>query len=361
MNERLRAYKESMLRQAAKRRQELDHQPVLRNLFFEFTTRCNENCFHCGSKCGADAQVKELTASDWIAVTDEVKAEFDPLPMLCITGGEPLLYGDFFSVMEHAADQGFLWGMTTNATLIDASCAKRLKKSGMRTVSVSIDGLPETHDRLRGTSGGYERAMKGLQCLIAEGFDHVQVTTVINHENISELDSLFEIMNGLDIDSWRVINLEPIGRALDYPERMLTSEDYVRIFDFIREKRAQQYPVCYGCAHYLGPEYERDVRDWYFMCTAGRTTASIMSDGSVGACLDIERNEKTVQGNIHDKPFTKVWKEDFGIFRQSLSNLCEGCSGCAHEEFCAGGACHSFDYKNGVQRMCFKGYRQISV
>jgi len=225
----------------------------------------------------------------------------------------------------------------------------------MGTISVSIDGLPETHDRLRGLKGGYERAMRGVQNLIDEDYFHaIQITTVINHENINELDALFEIMDGIDIDSWRVINLEPIGRALLRPELMCTKEDYIRLFNFIRDKRAAGYPVEYGCSHYLGLEYEAEVRDWYWLCNAGIYTASIMTNGDIGACLDIERRPEVIMGNIRKDRFSDVWNNKFEIFRQDLSDLNEDCRACSHASFCRGGAHHSWDYDNCRPMVCMK-------
>lgn len=354
MTETLYEMKSRHLSEVRKNGRELYKKPVLKQLFFEFTLNCNEKCFHCGSSCGMERVTGELEKEEWFAIIDEVAENFSPKPMICITGGEPLLYADFFEVMTHAKNKGFVWGMTTNATLVDAEVAKKLKDAGMRTVSVSIDGLRDTHDRQRGLKGGYDRAMKGIQHLIDTGFEHVQITTVVNHENIGELDELFDIMCGIDIDSWRVINLEPMGRALDYPEKMMTKDDYVRLLSFIKEKREQQYPLCYGCTHYLGMDYEREVRNWYFICSAGRTTASIMSKGDVGGCLDIERNEKTIQGNVRNERFTDIWNNKFQLFRQDLDGLSSNCSGCEHAKYCAGGSWHSYDFENGIQRMCFK-------
>ncbi len=346
--------KTAHMNRVAMYRNGLYKRPVLKQLFFEFTQNCNEKCFHCGSSCGMKRVEGELEKEEWMAIIDEVAENFKPKPMLCITGGEPLLYKDFFEVMTYAKNKGFLWGMTTNATLVNAEVAGKLKKAGMRTVSVSIDGLPETHDTQRGLKGGYERAMAGIRAMIDEGFEHVQITTVVNHENIGQLDALFDIMDKIDIDSWRVINLEPIGRALDFPEKMMTKDDYRRLFSFIKEKREQNYPVCYGCTHYLGMEYEREVRDWYFICSAGRTTASVMSKGDVGACLDIERNDRTIQGNVRQERFTDIWNNKFGIFRQDPDNIAENCKDCEHHGFCAGGSWHSYDFENDRQRMCFK-------
>ena len=334
----------------------LYREPELRKLFFELTLQCNERCFHCGSSCTAQ-RGDELAREDWFRIIDEVKADFDITRMqLCVTGGEPLLNRDIFDIMGYAHEQGFRWGMTSNATLITPSVARRLADAGMGTISVSIDGLRDTHDKLRGLAGGYDRAMAGIQNLIDVGaFRNVQVTTVVNHENISQLDALFEIMDGLDIDSWRVINLEPIGRALLRPDLMLTREDYVRLFEFIREKRQDGYPLEYGCSHYLGLEYEAEVREWYWLCNAGVYTASIMSNGDIAACLDIERRPETIQDNIRTDRLRDVWDSRYELFRHDLSDLNDGCRSCEHARFCRGDAHHSWDYDGNRPMVCLKG------
>ena len=329
--------------------------PELRKLFFELTLQCNAHCFHCGSSCTFE-KGDELTLDEWRRIIDEVYEDFGTKRIqLCITGGEPLLNRDFFDIMGYAHERGFKWGMTSNATLITPEVARRLAEVGMGTISVSIDGLPATHDELRGLPGGFERAMAGVQNLINVGaFQAIQVTTVINHGNIDQLDAMFEIMDGLDIDSWRVINLEPIGRALQRPDLMLTPEDYRRLLDYIREKRRQGYPLEYGCAHYLGLDYEAEVREWYWLCNAGVYTASIMSNGDIGACLDIERRPETIQGNVRRDRLKDVWERRFEFFRRDLSDGCEKCRACEHVRFCRGGAHHSWDYDNNCPMICFK-------
>ena len=345
----------SHMERLADYRESLYRSPQLRQLFFELTLRCNEHCFHCGSHCAADMP-DGMPAEKYKEILDEVKQNFDISKVqLCITGGEPLLRKDFFDILGYAHEIGYHWGMTSNATLITKEVAHRLKKAGMGTISVSIDGLEETHDRLRGMKGGWRRAMDGIQNLIDEHcFHHIQVTTVFNHENLSEIDELYRIMQETDIDSWRVIGLEPIGRALDHPNLMLTAEDQQKLFSFIYAQRASRMPVTYGCSHFLGPDLEREVRDWYFLCNAGIYTASIMANGDVGACLDIERSPRTVQGNIYEDSFTNIWNNRFEMFRRPLSSLCEDCRDCRWERYCAGGAHHSFDYETGRQRICFR-------
>lgn len=347
--------KKDHLKLLADHRRQLYKHPVLKFLFLELTLRCNERCLHCGSSCG-DVESNEMTLDQYKKILDDVKKDFDLKQFqLCITGGEPLLRKDFFDIMGYANELGYNWGMTSNATLIDQEKARLLKECGMKTISVSIDGLRESHDAFRRTPGGYDRAMKGIEALIEEGgFKAIQVTTVLNHSNMNELDELYEIFKDMDIDSWRVIGIEPMGRALQYPDLLMTAEDYRRLFDFIREKRMEDMPVTYGCSHFLGYQFEREVRDHYFICNAGIYTASILCDGDICGCLDIERRPEMIQGNILKDNLKDVWENRFEFFRKGLDEMSEECSACSYKDFCAGGARHSFDYDNCRQRMCFK-------
>lgn len=349
--------KTAHMRHLAEYRRSIIDAPPLKNLFLELTLRCNEHCLHCGSRCGEHDSPAELTSDQYKRILDQVKRDFgDHLPEIDVTGGEPLLRSDFYEIMGYANSLGFRWGMTSNATLIDREAARMLYECGMKTISVSIDGPENTHDTLRGRKGAFAAAMNGINALIAHGgFGHIQITTVINHRNINELSEMFDMLSDVNVDSWRVINIEPIGRANDHPDLMLTDDEYRRMFDFIRDKRREGYPVTYGCSHFLGAEYEREVRKWYFLCNAGIYTASILANGDIAACLDIERRPELIQGNILRDNLRDVWRDGFKTFRRDLSERNKKCRSCEHCEFCHGGAHHSWDYDRNEQRICFKG------
>ena len=347
--------KNAHMKQLAEYREELKKKPVLKDLFLELTTRCNERCLHCGSYCG-EIQNNELTLEQYMTFLDQIKADFNINDfMLCITGGEPLLRKDFFCIMDYANRLGFKWGMTSNGILITPEVAEKLATVGMQTISISIDGLEETHDAFRQTPGGYKKAMQGIQNLINVGkFKHIQVTTVVTHQNIGELDQLFDIFDKIDIDSWRVINIEPMGRAKQHPELLLTKEDYKYLMEFIRTKRINGEPVEYGCSHYLGTEYEREIRDWYFLCGAGVYVASITTNGDIISCLDIERRPEFVQGNILTDNFKDVWFNKFKEFRIDLSDLNETCKNCSECDKCHGDSFHSWNFDENKPNLCFK-------
>ena len=349
------AMKEDSMKRLAVYREGLKAMPQLRNLFLELTLRCNERCLHCGSSAG-DVPSEELTLDQYKEFLTKLKADMGTEGyMLCITGGEPLLRKEFFEIMGFAHELGFKWGMTSNGTLITEEVAKKLKEVGMGTISISLDGLPETHDAFRRTPGGWKKAMDGVMNLLrVGGFQAVQITTVCSHKSIRELDALYDILKNVDIDSWRIVNMDPIGRAKLHPELLLTKEDYQYLFEYIRNKRIAGEPVCYGCSHYLGMEYEREVRDWYFLCTAGLYTASIMVNGDITACLDIERRPEFIQGNIVRDNFKDVWENKFQIFRRDLSLDCEKCRNCSEQKFCHGDAYHTWDFDNNCPQVCFK-------
>lgn len=339
------------------RRNELWKNPRLKFLFIEMTNLCNERCLHCGSSCGEASSEGMLTGDEIKAFLKKTASQFDVRDMqLCITGGEPLLRKDFFDIMAYANKLGYGWGMTSNGTLIDERTAALLKQTGMKTISVSIDGLEETNDWFRQKEGGYKAAVKGIENLVNEGgFAHIQVTTVVHRKNIGELDELYGILKKLNIDSWRVINMEPIGRARLYHELLLTDEDYRKMFSFIKSHYNDlTLPVTYGCSHFLGTALEREVRKWYFLCNAGVYTASVMWNGDVAACLDIERRPELIQGNIRTDDFRQVWRDGFKQYRSDMRK-CGECAECKDYSFCAGGAFHTWNFDENKQNVCFKG------
>ena len=328
---------------------------TLKWLFFELTDACNEHCIHCGSKCG-DGRHNELDIETVYNVLSSVQSRCEKLPMVAVTGGEPLIALRFWDIVTLINDMGFKWGMTSNATLIDADVAERLAASGMRTVSVSLDGLPETHDEFRGRRHAYDDAARGTKALVECGkFSDVMVTTVVGTHNFSELQQMFRVVDDMGVDTWRLAAIEPMGRALEHPELMLSDAQHVELLTFISGLRLAGYPVQYGCCHYLGPSFERVVRPWGFVCGSGTFTASVTATGDIVGCLDVERRPETVFGNAKTDDFMDVWESGFELFRQHPSALDGRCIGCGAVGKCKGGSWHSFDFDRGEQRVCMAG------
>ena len=101
-------------------------------------------CKHCGSNCDGRNDTfldKEIIFKTLNAVANKYDSNGI---MICLTGGEPMLYSDIYDVIWQSKKLGFAVGITSNGTLIDEMAAECLAKSGLYTISISIDGLLET-------------------------------------------------------------------------------------------------------------------------------------------------------------------------------------------------------------------------
>ncbi len=346
--------KRRQLEDVAQHRDNLRSAPHLRWLFFEITSRCNLFCKHCGSNCIRKGP--SLTIED---VKKTLRSVLHEQPMICLTGGEPLMHPDFFEIAGLVRSMGFYWGMTTNATLIDEETAMRLREVGLSTVSVSLDGMEQSHDSLRGQKDAWQRAVRGLQNLQKAGFKP-QVTTVLYQDNMDDLDPLYALLCKLGIESWRIINVEPIGRACESGDLLLKPDQFAQMIAYIRKKRFDpdcKMEVTFGCSHYLGTENERMVRDHYFLCGAGILTASIRSNGDICACLDIENRTELTQGNIHTDDFMDVWHSGFQAFRRDRTADCEKCISCSERFICGGDSAHTWDYEHNRPLLCMQDFQ----
>lgn len=346
--------KHSQLEHLAHHRDGLRTVPHLRWLFFEITSRCNLNCKHCGSNCSSKGDF--LTVKD---IEDTLQTVTSENPMICLTGGEPLMHPDFFEMANRVNSMGFSWGMTTNGTLIDEQNALDLKRAGMATVSVSLDGMETSHDLLRQQKGAWRAAVRGLEALKKAGFEP-QVTTVLHRDNFNELELLYSFLCEIGITDWRPINVEPIGRACESGDFLLLPEQLARLLSFIRSKRFDSscnMNVSFGCSHYLGVDMERMVRDHYFLCGAGILTASVRSNGDICACLDIVNRPELVQGNIKNDNFMDVWKNKFHAFRRDRTADSTKCESCPERFVCGGDSAHTWDYENNKPLLCYRDFQ----
>ena len=329
--------------------------PQLHFLFLELTRRCNLQCRHCGSSCPEERSGRYLTLQELRPTLDEVAARFSPAQlMFCITGGEPLLSPEWERICRYIRSKGFSWGMTSNGTLIDAAMVRRLRRAGMRTVAISLDGLEQTHDAFRRVPGAFASACRALRLLKESGaFRVVQAVTVVSPLNLAELEALYQLLLRLGVDSWKLAFVEPIGEARKEPSLRLSKAQMLELLEFLRTKR-QSAPIelTYCCSHQLPAPYDDTVRDMPFLCGAGTMIASITCEGDITACLDIDERERVVQGNIRRDSFCEVWEHGFRMFRRNKGADSPFCRNCARLESCRGEAWHTWDFAENRPRVC---------
>lgn len=316
----------------------------LNYLFWECTTRCNLRCRHCGSDCKECAGEKDMPFEDFLRAFDTIPSASRPHPFtVVITGGEPLLRSDLPDIGKALRQRGVGWSIVSNGWLYDEAMHQRLMAAGMGALTISLDGLQEDHDWMRGREGSYGRAMQVIALAARQPRLNFDVVTCVNQRNLPQLQAIHDQLTALCVRQWRIFTIIPIGRALEHPELHLTDGQFVSLMDFIAEKRATQpapMEVTFSCEGYLGP-YENKVRQTPYFCHAGINIASVLIDGTISACPNIDR-KRFAQGNIYTDSLWEVWQTRFVPFRHRQWARTGICKDCKAFRNCLGNGMHNW-------------------
>ena len=314
----------------------------LTTLFWECTLRCNLKCRHCGSDCHVTSALKDMPLEDFLPVLKSIARETDPHNvMINVTGGEPLVRKDLETCGKAFYELGFPWGIVTNGRGLTPERYKSLLQSGIRAITVSLDGIGDTHDWMRGVPGTYPLALKAIRMVAASGEVEYDVVTCVNKRSYKELEQIKELLIGSGVKAWRLFTVFPVGRAAQDPELRLSGDEFRGTMDFIRRTRKEgRISVSYGCEGFLG-KYEGEVRDHFFMCHAGVTVGSVLADGSISACPSIRADYSP--GNIYQDDFMDVWEHRYGPYRDRSWMKKDACASCKYWKYCRGGGMHLRD------------------
>ncbi len=311
---------------------------VLQQLFWECTLRCNLNCRHCGSDCRADSSIADMPLEEFLPVLDEVAEVTVPSETLVITtGGEPLMRRDLAECGRQITSRGFLWGMVSNGMLLTEQKLQELVDAGLRTIAISLDGLADDHNWMRGNTDSFERAVIAIKALTRCNITW-DVITCVNRRNFSTLQMFRDFLIGIGVKDWRLFTVFPSGRAKNNDEMQLTPTEYRKLMEFIvNVRKSGKINLNYSCEGFLG-RYENKVRDHQYFCQAGINVASILADGSISGCLSI-RGEYH-QGNIHTHSFSERWINGFDIYRDRRWMKSGECADCSFWRYCEGNGMH---------------------
>jgi radical SAM enzyme (rSAM/lipoprotein system) len=323
----------------------------LNYIFWECTLRCNLNCLHCGSDCKTDSVVSDMPLNDFLCALDTLKNQINPnKTMIVLTGGETLLRKDLGDCGQAFYERGFPWGLVTNGYELSEKKLQSLLNTGLRAVTVSLDGFEESHNWLRNNKNSFRKAFEAVKILQKYPILVHDVVTVVNQKNFAELAGFKEKLIEIGLKNWRIFTVFPIGRGTENQLLQLSSAQFRQLFEFIRETRKEnRIKLSYGCEGFLG-EFEGDVRDGFFFCNAGIKVGSVLADGSISACPNMRNNY--VQGNIYKDNFAEVWNTKYQIHRNRLSLRTGECVACNSWRWCEGNGMHLRDEKTGELLFC---------
>ncbi len=172
--------------------------------------RCNLACKHCYTTSADIDFPGELSTEEVFTVMDDLKAF--RVPVLILSGGEPLLRPDIFAIAERAKTLGFYVGLSSNGTLITDENIARIAAVGFDYVGVSLDGVGATHDRFRRSQGSYDRSLEGVRHCVRHGIK-VGLRFTLTQDNHADLPELLDVMERERVDKFYLSHLNYGGRG----------------------------------------------------------------------------------------------------------------------------------------------------
>jgi radical SAM protein with 4Fe4S-binding SPASM domain len=312
---------------------------------WEVTLKCDLACRHCGSRAG-HARPDELDPSEALDLVKQL-AELG-VQEVTLIGGEAYLRDDWLDIVRSIVQQGMACTLTTGGRGVTAELARRAKLAGVGSVSVSLDGLEQVHDRLRGVSGSFESAIGALRHFREAGV-RVACNTQINRLSAVDLPGLLELIAAHDCHSWQIQITVPMGRAADEPDVLLQPYDLLTVFPLIAKlaERAKELGVRIWPGNnigYFGP-YETLLkgtlpRGHMASCGAGRSTLGIEADGSIKGCPSLP-SETWIGGNVRQAPLRDIFERAPALRytrdRNVPRDLWGFCQSCYYAQVCRAG------------------------
>lgn len=319
---------------------------ALRLVAWETTRNCNLSCIHCRASATQGPHAGELDTAASLRLLDQI-AEVGT-PIVILTGGEPLLRADIFEISKYGTDKGLRMVMAPNGTLITETIAGKMADSGIRRISVSLDGATaESHDRFRGVEGAFVGALRGIRLAKSAGIEF-QINTTITKTNIDQIPKIQDLAVELGAVAHHIFLLVPTGRGKYIVDQEITSDEYEQTLNWFydqREKTPLQLKAT--CApHYYRILRQRSKAEGKSVTfeTHGMDAMTRGCLGGTGFCFISHRG--IVQpcgflnvdcGDITQTSFVDVWnRSDVFLSLRNFDNLTGKCGKCEFRKVCGG-------------------------
>lgn len=209
------------------------HADVPRVVYWETTKACPLACIHCRAVARLQPGPNELSHEEGVRLIEQVAA-MKPQPILVLTGGDPLMRPDLVKLVQAATERGLRTAVAPAPSgRLTTSALRGLRDAGAWGIAISLDDAgPAGHDAFRRRAGSFKAGCRALRAATDLGF-FVQVNTVVHGGNLHRLPDIFLMVHGLGADSWEVIPLIPVGRAVGL--RSLDRDEMESVYHFLDE------------------------------------------------------------------------------------------------------------------------------
>ena len=322
---------------------------------WEITRRCNLNCVHCRSSSQLDAVGHpDFSLDEAKRVLDEIHSYASPVMVL--SGGEPLLRPDVFDIAAYGTGLGLRMCLATNGTLVTSEICRKIKESGIRMVSLSLDGsTAAVHDDFRSQPGAFDGVMNAIRL-----FNEHQIEFLINssftQRNKEEAPKIYQLVKSLGATAWYLFMIVPTGRGEDIMGELIPADEYEDMLNwhYDMEKEEDTLLVRPTCA----PQYYRIVlqrakaegehfrrRSLKFStggskgCLAGQLICLIDVDGNILPCSYFPK----AAGNIRTQSFQDIWENSQLLLDlRNFSGYKDNCGRCEYINVCGGCRARSY-------------------
>jgi heme d1 biosynthesis radical SAM protein NirJ len=316
--------------------------------------RCNLTCKHCYSISADKDFPNELNTEQVFSVMEDLK-QFR-VPVLILSGGEPLLRPDIFDIAHHAKEMGFYTALSTNGTLIDESNIDRIDAVGFDYLGISIDGIEATHDRFRRMEGAFDASMRGLR-LCRDRNIKVGLRFTMTQDNADELPQLLELMDRERIDKFYFSHLNYAGRgnknrkddvflqttrwAMDLLlERALEDARSGRNTEFVTGNNDADgvYMLHWVAQHF--PERKAHIQAKLEQWGGNSSGVNISNIDNQGYVHPDTMWWNYNLGNVKERPFSEIWQDTSDPIMAGLKanprSVGGRCGECNHFSICGG-------------------------
>jgi radical SAM protein with 4Fe4S-binding SPASM domain len=304
------------------------------------TNVCNLRCLHCSSDSG-EALVDELRTDEVLTLLNDLAAW--GVIDLAISGGEPLLRPDLFEIVEYAVQRGFSVGLGSNGTTLTNGNLERLRRLGLSRLQISLDGLSEAHERLRGEKGLFGLAVENIRKSLSHGL-RTNVCFTVNRLNVDQLEHFFSFAATLGINRLNISRYVPTGRKVDHqldlePGEWRQAITRLKRLTCLYEGKLQ-IVTHLSQQILIDPELERVPG--FSGCQAGRGQGCVTANGDVWPCVLLP----IPLGNVRVRTIKELWKSSPVIQRLNNRDKLKGaCGNCGLRNLCGG--CRAVAFATG--------------
>ena len=332
------------------------------SVVWELTLACDLACKHCGSRAGR-RRAGELTTAECLQLVEDLAAL--GARDIGLIGGEAYLRDDWTEIIAAIRAAGMDCAIQTGGRNLTEERVRAAAAAGLQGAGLSLDGLREVHDFLRGRPGTFEAAILALRRLKAHGIP-TSVNTQINSLSRPQLPELMELIIDEGATNWQLALTVAMGNASDRPELLIQPYELLDLMPVLASLHTSA--LARGLVlqpsnniGYFGP-HESQLRSHsddglhWSGCSAGDNVMGIEADGTIKGCPGLP--SPYAGGNVRDRSLKEIWLESRALAftrTRTVDDLWGFCRGCYYAEVCQGGCTwttHSLFGKAGNNPLC---------